>query len=108
MIQFTEAIVIKAGSESVDGFQYDVNARAVNNELVEVNCNIQKKVKVPYDDGNGGTQNVEENHPIGYIRFMNGRTATDIGSDEDMIKHITKFSEILAFVRTDMITVSKK
>lgn len=107
MIKFTETTVTKAGSEVADGFQYDVNARVVNNELAEVNCNIYKKVKVPYDDGNGGTQNVEENQPIGYIRFMNGRIATEIVSDEDMVKHITKFAEILDFVRADMIVVKK-
>lgn len=107
-IQFTETTVTKAGSEVADGFQYDVSARVVNNVLTEVNCNIYKKVKTPYDDGNGGTQNVEENQPIGYVRFQNGRTATEITSDEDMVKHITKFSEILAFVRSDMVTVIKK
>lgn len=107
-IQFTETTVTKAGSEVADGFQYDVSARVINNVLTEVNCNIYKKVKTPYDDGNGGVQNVEENLPIGYMRFQNGRTATEIASDEDMIKHITKFSEILAFVRSDMVTVIKK
>lgn len=89
-IQFTETTVTKAGNEVADGFQYDVSARVINNVLTEVNCNIYKKTKTPYDDGNGGTQSVEENQPIGYGRFQNGRTATEITSDEDMATVIKK------------------
>lgn len=103
MIKFTETTVTKVGSEIANDYQYDINARVVNNELAEVNCNILKKVIMPYDDGNGGTQNMMENHSVGYIRFVAGRIATEISSDEDVIQHITKFSEIMEFIRKDMI-----
>lgn len=85
----------KEAQEIVDNIQYDIVAVEVDNLLTEVGCNILEIKIEEVEDGAGGKQSIENPIHIGYIKLQNGRTMTEISSDEDMIKHITVFSMIV-------------
>lgn len=92
--------VTKEGQKVVGDIQYDVIAVSVNGVLTEVGCNIIKKLIEQVDDAN--EQPVENHTHIGYIKLQNGRTVTEMSSDEDLVKHMTKFSEITESLKTGM------
>lgn len=99
--------VTKEGQEVVGDIQYDVIAVSVNGVMTEVGCNIIKKLIEQVDDANGAKQQVENPIHIGYIKLQNGRTVTEMSSDEDLVKHINKFSEITDSLKADMKLKSK-
>lgn len=101
-MEVLKTTITKEAQEIVDDIQYDVIAISIDGLLTEIGCNIIKQKSESVDDGNGGKTPIVTPIHIGYIRLQNGRIVTEMSSDEDLVKHITKFAEITNTMKSDM------